>query len=125
MVAATWTGRALARRFLTGLDRPVWDSIAAVLKSRLTDEAIASAVARLPAELRPIDGPRLQGALRARRDHLDQAAATYYRLLAAEVDVYATDKPDDATVTRRADGTTDLVLAHKGNEYFRRRKYSL
>ena len=121
IVGATWNGRDLDRRFLTGLDRPVWDSIAAVLKSRLTDEAIAGAVARLPAELRPIDGPRLEAALRARRDHLDQAAATYYRLLAAEVDVYATDKPDDATVTRRADGTTDLVLAHKGTEYFRRR----
>jgi hypothetical protein len=121
IVGATWNGRDLDRRFLTGLDRSVWDSIAGVLRSRLTDQAIASAVARLPAELRPIDGPRLEAALRARRDHLDQAAARYYRLLAAEVDVYATDKPDDASVTRRGDGTTDLVLTHKGTEYFRRR----
>jgi hypothetical protein len=121
IIGATWNGRDLDRRLLTGLERPVWDSIAAALKARLTDQAIAGAVARLPAEFRPLDGPRLEAALRARRDHLDQIAGQYYRLLASEVDVYATDKPDSATVTRRADGTTDLVLAHKGNEYFRRR----
>jgi hypothetical protein len=121
IVGATWNGRNLDRRLLTGLPRPVWDSTAALLKSRLTDQAIAAAVAKLPAAFRAIDGPRLEAALRTRRDHLADIAAQYYRLLAHEVDVYATDKPDSVSVTRRGDGTTDVALAHKGAEYFRRR----
>ncbi|PYP43170.1 MAG: hypothetical protein DMD43_00165 [Gemmatimonadetes bacterium] len=121
ITGATWNGRDLDRRFLTGLARPVWDSTASLLKTRLTDQAIAAAVAELPPAFRPIDGPRLEAALRTRRDHLADIAGQYYRLLAHEVDVYATDKPDSASVTRRADGTTDVALAHKGTEYFRRR----
>jgi surface antigen Omp85-like protein len=121
LIGATWNGRNLDRRFLTGLERPAWDSTAALLKSRLTDQAITDAVAELPPAFRPIDGPRLGAALRTRRDHLGEMAERYYRLLAHEVDVYATDKPDTATVTRRADGTTDVTLAHKGTAYFRRR----
>jgi hypothetical protein len=117
---ATWNGRDLDRRFLTGLSRPVWDSVAAVLKGRLTNQAIASAVRQLPREFYAQEGARLEQALVNRRDHLDTMAGKYYRLLAAEVDVYGSDKADDATVVRRADGTTGVTLAHKGEEYFRR-----
>src|ERR1044071_4314715 len=77
VVGATWNGRDLDRRLLTGLERPVWDSVAAALKARLTDQAIAAAAARLPAEFRPLDGPRLEAALRARRDHLGEFAGRY------------------------------------------------
>src|ERR1041385_4380023 len=39
ITGATWNGRDLDRRFLTGLERSVWDSVAHGLKSRPTDAA--------------------------------------------------------------------------------------
>ncbi|HEV8612983.1 MAG TPA: hypothetical protein VGQ73_05700, partial [Gemmatimonadales bacterium] len=121
LTGATWNGRDLDRRLLTGLERPVWDSVAAALKAKLTDSAIANAVQHLPPEFRPREAPRLERALKARRDHLDWMEDRYYRLLAHQVDVYATDKTDAARVSREADGTTLVTLASKSQEYFQRR----
>lgn len=120
MTGATWNGRDLDRRFLTGLERPVWDSIAASLKSRFTDQVIANAAGRLPPEYQPLNAASLERTLRARRDDLGHMADDYYRHLAAEVDVHASDKPDEAKVLRQTDGTTTVTLTHQGKEYFRR-----
>jgi len=121
MTGATWNGRDLDRRFLTGLERPVWDSMAAVLKSRLTDQVIATAVRKLPPEFYPLDGPRLERSLKLRRDKLDHMAVEYYKHLAAKVDVYGSDQADSAQVVREADGTTTVTVSHQGKEYYRRR----
>lgn len=120
IVGATWNGRDLDRRFLTGLERPVWDSIALMLKGRMTDQAISAAIATLPAEHRAIDGPQLERALRARRDAIPEMAEDYYDLLAHEVDVYGSDKADEARVVRQENGRSVVTLSHGGKEYFRR-----
>jgi hypothetical protein len=117
---ATWNGRDLDRRFLSGLERPVWDSVGAVLKARLTDQAIANAVHQLPAEYRPLDGAHMERILRARRDRIDGMIEDYYTLLAKDVDVYGSDKSDEAAVVRNDDGTTTVTLAYAGNEFFHR-----
>jgi hypothetical protein len=121
MTGSTWNGRDLDRRFLTGLERPVWDSMAALLKARLSDQVIAAAVRKLPPEFYPLDGPRLERALKIRRDKLDEMAVKYYKHLAALVDVYGSDKADSAHVVREADRTTTVTLSHQGKEYYRRR----
>lgn len=120
IVGATWNGRNLDRRFLTGLDRRTWDSVGAVLKSRLSDRAIASAVGQMPVEFRRLDAARMEHALRNRRDHIDKMVNQYYRLLAENVDIYASDKSDDARVTRNPDGTTTVTVAHDRRVYYRR-----
>jgi hypothetical protein len=120
MVGATWNGRDLDRRFLTGLERPVWDSVAAVLKSRLTDAAISAAVAAMPPEFRPLDGPNFERTLRSRRDKLTGMAEKYYEFLAGVVDVYGSEKADEARVQRQDNGRTMVTLSHNGTEYFRR-----
>ena len=66
MLGLTWNGRDLDRRHLVGLGWPVWDSIATELKSRLTDQAIESAVAQLPPAYLPLDSARLATALKSR-----------------------------------------------------------
>src|SRR5690606_37904056 len=43
MLGATWNGRDLDRRFLVGLEQPVWDSVAQALAAALTDSVIAEA----------------------------------------------------------------------------------
>ena len=120
LAAATWNGRELDRRFLAQLERPVWDSIAQVLKTRLTDAAITGAARAMPPEFYPLDGPTLERALRERRDHLDKMADKYYRMLARQPEIYGSDKADRARVERGPDGATVVTLSAEGGEYFRR-----
>jgi hypothetical protein len=122
----TWNGRELDRRFLMELEWPVWDSVATALQARLTDSVIDAAVSAMPAEYRAVDGSRMAHALKRRRDNLRAAADRFYRLLAREVAVHATDEGEIATVDRRSDGSVDFALARRSNArdagpYFRRR----
>jgi hypothetical protein len=119
---ATWNGRDLDRRLLVELDWPVWESTATRLRSALTDAVIDDAVRALPPEHYRLGGPDLSTALRSRRDGLLDAARDYYRLLAKEVDVHGTERPDSARVTRQDDGTLEVALSSGGVEpYYTRR----
>jgi hypothetical protein len=116
MLGQTWNGRDLDRWLLTGLDRPVWDSVARALQAKLTDAVIDSAVASLPPAYQPIDSARLGHALRVRRDHLPEAAERFYRHLAGEVDLEATDKDEVVTVTRADGRYTTIALARRDKD---------
>ncbi|MDF3052221.1 MAG: hypothetical protein K0S19_326, partial [Geminicoccaceae bacterium] len=120
---ATWNGRDLDRRLLVGLEWPVWESAAIRLQSALSDDAIEAAVRSLPAEHYELQGAKLASALRSRRDHLLEAARDYYKVLAKEVDVHATDRPDEARVVREPDGVVQLTLSDSAGAepYFTRR----
>lgn len=123
MLGLTWNGRDLDRHFLVGLERPTWDSLATALQSRLTDDVIESAVGHLPAAYLPIDSVRLARALKSRRDHLPDAARSYYRHLAGEVDIQATDAPEEVVVERRDGGLVQITVAANdapSTPYFRR-----
>jgi len=113
----------LDRRLLTGLDRAAWDSVTAFVQSRVTDEVIAGAVRRMPAEWQPLGADGLAAALRARRDRLAEASRALYLRLASDVDVRASDEDDRAEVARRADGSVDVLVYEEDDEdpYFRRR----
>lgn len=114
----------LDRRLLGGLDRRAWDSVAVGLRARLTDALIDDAVRLLPPEYRALEGENLAATLRARRDRLPEAAAEYYRMMAREPEVYATDGADFAVVERQGGGGMEVRL-HAGGEsgapYYRRR----
>lgn len=123
IVGATWNGRDLDRRFLPELERPVWDSVAAVLETRITDQVLEEAVARLPAEMRQTDGPRLLSALQTRRSGLRAMAGRYYEMLAAEVDVTGSDQAELAVVERVDAGVIEVTVGPRagGAPFFRRR----
>jgi hypothetical protein len=125
LAGATWNGRDLDRRLLVELDWPVWESTVIKLQSALTDAVIDDAVRALPPEHYAQKGASLAAALRARRDHLLEAARGYYNLLAKQVDVHGTDAADEANLTREPDGAVELTLSRGGagtnDPYFRRR----
>ncbi len=127
MLGQTWNGRDLDRWLLVPLEVPVWDSVAAALQSRLTDEVIESAAAQLPPSYIPLDSARLADALKHRRDDLPEVARRYYRHLVGEVEVHATDRNDIAEVQRVDGRFTEVSLAVMGENgeadepYFRRR----
>src|SRR5437867_160104 len=121
LVGLTWNGRALDRRVLNDLEKPVWDSVAAALQAGWSDTVIDRAVHRLPPEYYARDGARLSRALKRRRDLLRAASDRFYALLAGVVDVQATDEADFAAVERRADGAVAVRLSRPdGTPYFGR-----
>jgi len=106
-----WNGRALDRQFLSGLERPVWDSIAASLQASLTDDVIEEAVGRLPPEIFAINGAELTVALKARRDNLTIPVENLYELLAKSVDLHATNVSELVVVDRTDPGFVTVSLA--------------
>jgi Omp85 superfamily domain len=115
----------LDRLLLSSLDRAAWDSTAATLRARLTDDVIAAAVRRLPPEHYALRGAEMAADLRSRRDRLPEAAAAYYDLVSDEVDVHTTDEEETAEVVRNADGSVDVVITStdegRALPYYRRR----
>jgi hypothetical protein len=98
----------LNRRLLADLPRAAWDSTAADLQRRLTDQAIAAAVGTLPAPHRAVEGADLVRILAARRDRLPEMAAEYYALMAESVEIHGTDRRDRAQVRRAPDGSVSV-----------------
>jgi hypothetical protein len=121
IAALSDNSRELDRRLLSGLEKPVWDSIALALRHRITDAVIDSAVRTLPPEYRRV-APSFAAKLRERRDGLPAIARKFYDVLAEEVEVHATDANDRATVTYLPGGAVDVaVLSGKGTPYYHRR----
>ncbi len=119
-----YQARFADRLFLTELDRAVWDSIAATLAERLSDQVIEEAVDRLPAEVRGSSGPFLESALERRRDELPRAASELYELLAREPYVHASDMPEIAEVTGQPGGVEVAVRrSGDGAEPYLRRAF--
>jgi hypothetical protein len=117
----TWNSIAFDRRMLSGLEKPVWDSVAAALVHKLTDAAIEAAAQGLPPEYQH-SGPDLVAKLKARRDGLRDLAERFYAHLSGVVDLHATDQGDLARIELSTD--TVLVSLHGpgGNRpYFHRR----
>ena len=117
----TWNSLELDRRVLGGLEKPVWDSVAAFLVRRLTDRVIDDAVKAMPPEYLKLT-PEVAATFKARRDQIPAQADRFYRYLAGVVDLHATDATDRATVTLVDDRFVDVELrAERGAPYLRRR----
>ncbi len=127
----TYACRDVDRYLLTDLERPDWESIAADLKSRLTDSVIEAAIKRLPLEYYRLDGSRLEATLKVRRDHLPEAARRFYRLLARKVNIQMTDQAELAEIVKIDNSTTDIRISLRTSEkgetppepYYQRRFY--
>ncbi len=114
MVGLTWDARVLDRRLLVDLERPVWDSVATWIASRLTDSVIDGAVDRLPPEYYARSGAELARALKHRRGVLPQATKQFYTLLARFVDVHATDRAELVEVDRLSGGAVFVRISLRG-----------
>jgi hypothetical protein len=108
-VTEQWAARNLDRRLLSGLDESVWQEEVQDLTRRLTDDVIDTAAKRMPPEYYRLNGARLTAVLKVRRDGLPDLARRWYRILAHDVDVFATDEADRLHVNRTRDGL-DLIL---------------
>ena len=113
--------REVDRRLLAGVEKAVYDSVAAALMARITDAVIDSAVRQMPPEYRAL-APSFAAKIKHRRDGLPFIANEFYAVLSKLVDVHATDVADRATVTYLAGGLVDVQLRSGNNApYYRRR----
>ena len=106
----TWNGRDVDRRILVDLEKPVWDGVAAELKSKITDDVIAEAIGRLPDEYEALEGGYLQTALRKRRDALPEISDKFYGFLARDVDIHGTNQDDVVTISSAENGDVTVAL---------------
>jgi hypothetical protein len=123
ILGLTFTAQEVDRYFLTALERPAWDSVAASMTEQLTDDVIENAVRHLPPELYEIDGAIWTNTLKQRRDALTEAATDFYELLARQVEIQATDVAEEIFIIRNTDGTVDVTMAERGarQPYYTRR----
>ncbi len=116
MQGLTWNGREQDRQLLAGLERPVWEQVATELKSEITDEVIARAARRMPAEYFKIDGARLIGDLTGRRNRLIEAADAFYEHIADKVQVHLTDASEYVEIRRLGNGDTLVQAWTRGKD---------
>lgn len=109
------------RRLLADLPRPAWDSVTAFVQSRITDEVIADALSRIPADAGGDYFAALERDLRIRRDNLPQLAERFYGHMAAMVEVHTSDADEIARIVRHDDGTLEVdVTTVDGLPVYRR-----
>ena len=112
----TWSGRALDRQFLTGLEWSTWEAIAADLQRRLSDAVIQDAVGRLPSPYHDRVGEFMTRALTLRRNNLEVQARAFYDLLARNVDVFATDEAEYALAEWLGGDRVRVRIWEKGSD---------
>jgi len=100
----TGTARALDRTLLSTLGADDYRREADSLRRRLTDAAIARALATGPAETRAALAAHLGPLLRTRREQLPSVAQWYYEILAREAWVVGTDRAERFVVSAAGPG---------------------
>jgi hypothetical protein len=112
----TWSGRFLDRRYLTELDKTVWDSVTAFVQSRLTDSVIKHSIRSMPKNYYDKAGSEMLAKLKARRNLLNEISEDYYRLINGVVNIYGTNKDDYLEVNRLDNKQTEVKLFKRNKE---------
>jgi len=119
-----WNSRDIDRRFLSDLERSVWDSVATNITTKLTDAVIEEAVRRLPDTLFQLDGAWLTETLVSRRNLLGGATTDFYEMLARDVEVHATDRSEVVQISEGVGGYIDVAVSERSPDatpYYMRR----
>jgi hypothetical protein len=110
VLGLAWNAQELDRRLLASLNGERFRAVAENVRLAVTDSVIESAIDRVPAAYRDVNGTWLAEALRERRDALPAHAEDLYRMLAQEVDVTVSDGTDIVVARRDSLGGLDLVV---------------
>lgn len=99
------------RYLLPDLEKPDWKAVTRDLKTHLSDTVIEEAVKRLPPEYYQLDGPKLETALKKRRDNLLGISNQFYRLLAHQVDIYMTHQSEHVIIDRIDKNSVEIRIS--------------
>lgn len=112
LLGITFNGWELDRQLFAELDEPVWAEVAEEIRTEITDDVIDAGVRRLPQEHYDLVGDFLASSLEARRDALLKEALAYYRMLAKEAEIKATDRSELAILEHNDNGTLTVTLTY-------------
>jgi hypothetical protein len=94
------------RLFLSGLDAKHWNNHIQEFTRAVNDSIIHTAVKKMPPEVYPLYGPKIERKLIRRRNGLQKDAMRYYRFLASDVVVNGTAASDHFVIRRTRDSVT-------------------
>jgi len=94
----SFNGRYVDRRFLPVVKKRVYDSLAAFIQSKITNDVIVNAVKKMPEEWYKLEGKNLVSMIKSRRDKLKEASDEFYDLINETVDIYGSDKAEQIEV---------------------------
>ncbi|HUP90266.1 MAG TPA: BamA/TamA family outer membrane protein [Longimicrobiales bacterium] len=109
------------RSHLSELTWSQWQDVIKKVQNSLNDATIEKALARIPPEHRKLSEDIIRGGLRGRRAALPDIAAQFYRLVAEDAEVFASDEDERAEVDYRDDGSMDVTVYRKNMIVFQRR----
>lgn len=112
----SFNGRYVDRRFLPGVKKKVYDSLTAYIQSKITDDAIRSAVKRMPEEWYKLEGKHLEGMIKSRRDKLKEASDEFYELINETADIYGSDKDEFIEIKNYTNGNVGVKLFEKDKQ---------
>jgi len=110
MYGLTFHAWPVDRLVLVPLEWPTWEKVAKEVQANLTDQVIEDALSRMPKEYLELAGDFLAATLKARRDSLMEAARSFYRHLAGEVDIVCTDLDETVRLKRGSDGNLEITV---------------
>ena len=119
MGGLVFQARNLDRRLLNELTLEDWLKTAEKMQDQLTDDVIEAAVYDMPKQIADISGNTIIAKLKSRRDKLPEFAKNFYAILAKEVDIVGTNKPEKFEVERLNNDETKVTvhsLSNKGKE---------
>ena len=108
----TWNlqNQSFDRYFLNQLSEEEWKEQIALVQKTLTDELITSAVKMMPDTVFKISGHEIVEKFIKRRNSLTDQALEYYRFLAKDVEIPATDKHDNFDIQNNPDGSLKVAI---------------
>ena len=124
LVGLNLNGRELDKTFLTRLTKDDWIDIAKDLQKNLPDSTIRNAFKVWPENVYELGGEEIVQKLISRRDDLVYYAVQYYEILAEEVEVVGTNKPELFEIFRDADGNTTVKVYKKYKQTKKSMTYS-
>jgi hypothetical protein len=105
-----FNARHFDRTFLVESTLEEWESTAADIQKRVTDQVIEESIKNLPKEIYAINGEKIIRKLKKRRDDLQKYAREHYLFLAKTVDVVGSKKAERFEVSRRNEQETEVKM---------------
>jgi len=103
--------RYFDRYFLNELNEADWRREIAFVQKTLSDSLFHAAMRQMPPQVYAESGPEIERKFRERRAGLLRQGLHYYRFLARNVDVPASNKREQLTVRREAGGQLAVTIA--------------
>ncbi|MGK7395877.1 MAG: hypothetical protein ACNS62_14960 [Candidatus Cyclobacteriaceae bacterium M3_2C_046] len=113
LLGLNYNARSIDRYLLNELSLDQWLALVDTIQDQLSEPVIKSALAEIPAGALEVSGAYLYQTLTARLKKLDDAARSYYYLLANEVEIIGTDQDELFLLTFQPNEQLNLKMYQK------------